>query len=529
MCNYHSTGSPVGFTPQNDNARDYCPPRMRHLIATTSAFAGLIFTVCASAATPPNVLFVIADDLGYGDLACYGHREIKTPIIDRLATEGLKLTDCYSAAANCSPARAGVMTGRTPYRVGIYNQLVMMGPMHLRKEEITIATLLKRAGYATAQVGKWHLNGLFNLPGQPQPNDHGFDHWFAVQNNSLPNHRNPYNFVRNGIPQGPIEGYSAQIVAREAVTWLTTLRDKSKPFFLYVAFSEPHETIATDPRFEALYDMGKGEVDDRIRVAYHGNVSQMDDAFGSILRTLESEGLANNTVVWFTSDNGPALNTRSGRPGSSGGFREFKGHLYEGGIRVPGVIRWPGRIKPGSVSTEPVSGVDVLPTLCEIAGATPPADRALDGASIVPVFAGRAVNRSRPLYWQFAWTGSKPQVALRRGPWKILAAFDPARPTDGKPSTDITEEQMRFFKTARLTGFELYHLERDPAEASDLAAKESGTLAEMRKLLEAAHADVSAEGPVWPNFIDPRWEPPRHVRPAYLTKQPAAGEAKRAK
>jgi arylsulfatase A len=130
----------------------------------------------------------------------------------------------------------------------VYNAIPFLSPTHLRQSEITIASLLKKAGYATAQVGKWHLNGMFNLPGQPQPNDHGFDHWFAVQNNALPNHHNPYNFVRNGIPQGPIAGYSAGIVANEAVNWLTTIRDKSKPFFLYVAFNEPHEPIATDPR-----------------------------------------------------------------------------------------------------------------------------------------------------------------------------------------------------------------------------------------------------------------------------------------
>jgi arylsulfatase A len=325
------------------------------------ALLGGVLSIASAAVTSrPNILLVVADDLGYGDLGCYGHPEIKTPHLDQLAREGRKLTACYSAAANCSPARAALMTGRTPYRVGIYNQLAFLTPLPLRTSEITIASLLRKAGYATAQVGKWHLNGFFNLPGQPQPNDHGFDHWFAVQKNALPNHRNPYTFVRNGIPQGPIEGYSGPIVAGEAVAWLTSARDKSKPFFLYVTFNEPHEPIATDPRHEAHYRTR--HPDDPSRVAYYGNVTQMDAALGRILQALESEGLTGNTLVWFTSDNGPAR-TRWHAAGSTGGFREFKGHLSEGGIRVPGFLRWPGRIRSGSTGDAPLSGEAVRPTL----------------------------------------------------------------------------------------------------------------------------------------------------------------------
>ena len=148
----------------------------------------------------PNILIVLADDLGYGDLGCYGNKIVKTPNLDRFARQGMRFTDCYAAAANCSPSRTGVMTGRTPTRVGIHNWIPMLSPMHVSSKEITIAKLLQQNGYDTAHVGKWHLNGRFNLPGQPQPNDHGFNHWFSTQNNALPNHKNPYNFVRNGIP-----------------------------------------------------------------------------------------------------------------------------------------------------------------------------------------------------------------------------------------------------------------------------------------------------------------------------------------
>jgi arylsulfatase A len=178
------------------------------------------------------------------------------------------------------------MTGRTPYRVGIYNAIPFLSPTHLRASEITIASLLRRGGYATAQVGKWHLNGFFNLLGQPQPGDHGFEHWFAAQNNALPNHLNPFNFVRNGVPLGPQPGYSGAIVAAEAVRWLESGRDRTKPFFLYVALHEPHEPIMTDPAFADRYRAR--HPDDPSRVAYYGNVTQLDAAVGRILAALES-------------------------------------------------------------------------------------------------------------------------------------------------------------------------------------------------------------------------------------------------
>ena len=181
----------------------------------------------------PNIVVVLADDLGYGDLACYGHQRIKSPRIDRFATEGLLFSDCYAAAANCSPSRTGLMTGRTPYRVGIHNWIPMFSPMHVGRDEVTVAQLLQQSGYQTCHVGKWHLNGQFNLPSQPQPSDHGFDHWFATQNNALPTHHNPTNFVRNGSAVGRLKGYSAQIVAGEAIHWLGQ-RDSSRPFFLFV-------------------------------------------------------------------------------------------------------------------------------------------------------------------------------------------------------------------------------------------------------------------------------------------------------
>lgn len=464
----------------------------------------------AESASRPNIVLILADDLGYGDLACYGHPTVKTPNLDRLAREGLRLTSCYSASANCSPARCGLMTGRTPYRVGIHNWIPMLSPMHLRAEEVTIATLLKNAGYSTCHSGKWHLNGMFNLPGQPQPGDHGFEHWFSTQNNCLPNHKNPYNFVRNSIPVGPLEGYGAQLVADEAIRWLREGRDKSKPFFLYVCLHEPHEPIRTDPRFAALYDYP----DDPSRAAYYGNVTQMDDGCGRLLAALDELQLADETLVWFTSDNGPAR-TKWHNAGSSGPLREFKGHLYEGGIRVPGIIRWPGRVKAGSTSDEPVCGVDLLPTLCEITGLKPPLDRRLDGTSILPLLAGRELSRDKPLYWQFNYAPTDPAVALRRGDWKILAKLS-ERPE--RAAASITEAMTLALKHAEPTGFELYNLKDDIGETTDLAAREPQKLAELRELLVSQFREVQRETPVWPAWEFPRYEAGRIEWPDYVAK-----------
>lgn len=463
----------------------------------------------AQAAESPNVVLILADDLGWGDLGCYGHPVIKTPNLDRLAREGVRLTSCYSAGANCSPSRAGLMTGRTPYRVGMHNQIPMLSPMHLRAEEITIATLLRRAGYSTCHVGKWHLNGMFNLPGQPQPSDHGFDHWFSTQNNCLPNHINPYNFVRDGIPIGPQAGYASKLVVDEATRWLREGRDQTKPFFLYMCLHEPHEPIASDPRYASLYDFPG----DPSRVAHHGNITQMDAACGRLLAALDELKLSSNTLVWFTSDNGPER-TKWHNTGSAGPLREYKGNMYEGGIRVPGIIRWPGRVKPGIEIAEPVIGTDFLPTVCAAAEIDPPRDRTIDGQSVLSLLTGGEFHRTRPLYWQFNFTHTEPCLALRQGDWKIIARLS-ERP---QRNASITELSNRILKSAEPTGFELYNLRNDLSETNDLAAREPEKLREMSALLSAQFHEIRRETPVWPVFTDPAYERDRIKWPDYVAK-----------
>jgi arylsulfatase A len=484
---------------------------MKKLFAVTLSLLSVAI-IAAAAPTKPNILLVLCDDLGYGDLACFGDKTLRTPNLDRFATEGMKLTSCYAAHGNCSPSRTALMTGRTPTRVGVRNWIPEESPVHVPRGEISVATLLKRAGYTTCHSGKWHMNGQFNQPTQPQPNDHGFEHWFSTQNNALPCHRNPNNFVRDSKEVGKLEGYSAHLVVDEALRWLGA-RDQAKPFFLYVCFHEPHEPIATDPKYTKLYPS-----DDPSYSAHHGNITQMDDAFGRLMRALDKRGLRGNTFVFFTSDNGPAI-TPMHPHGSVGPLRDKKGSLHEGGIRVPGIVRWPGKTKPGSVSDEPVCGVDFLPTACALAGIKPPRDRKLDGASFLPVLNGKPVARSTPLYWHFNRASSDAKVTVRAGDWKILATLD--RQLSPR-ANDITDEDERVFKEAELATFSLYNLRDDIGEKTDLAAKEPAKLAELKALLEVKYREVRAESPTWPAWKFTGTEGKKIEWPDYWKKKQAA-------
>jgi arylsulfatase A len=449
------------------------------------------FTRDSSAADRPNVVVILADDLGWGDLACYGHPLIKTPHLDAFVKQGLRLTQCYSACAVCSPSRSSIVTGRTPYRNGVFNWIPEGSHVHLRPSEITSAKLLKQSGYATCHVGKWHLNGLFNKPEQPQPSDHGYDWWLATQNNAAPSHRHPTNFVRNGQPIGEVQAYSAPFVASEAIRWLRDERDKSKPFFLAMWTHEPHYPIASAPEFEVQYP----DLTDPVQRAHHANVTQMDFAAGQLLKALDELKLADNTIVFFTSDNGPEGNgvTTPGR-GSTGGLRGRKRSVYEGGIRVPGIVRWPGHVAAGTTSDVPVIGSDIFVTCCEIAGVALPKDRVLDGGSLLPLFRGEAnVSRSRPLYWRCAIAPEPLKVALRIGDWKLVC-------------------------DEKLATFELYNVERDPQEKQELSQQEPAKLAELKSAVERMHLEIEQESPGWHR------EPP-----SPLTGQPVPKATKKKK
>lgn len=423
-----------------------------------------------AAEAPPNIVIFLADDLGWGDLGCYGHPIIKTPRLDAFAKEGVRFTQCYSASAVCSPSRSAILTGRTPFRNGVYNWISEGSQVHLRTSEIALPTLLRERGYATCHVGKWHLNGHFNQPTQPQPNDHGYDWWLATQNNAAPSHENPVNFVRNGQAVGKLEGYSSALIVEEAADWLKRHRDPAKPFLLSVWTHEPHYPIKSAPEFRARYP----ELTDDVQREHHANVTQLDDAFGKLMRTLDELKLTDSTVVFFTSDNGPEGDgVKSPGRGSTGGLRGRKRAVYEGGIRVPGLVRWPGKTRAGTVCDVPVIGSDLFVTCIGIAGAKLPKDRVLDGGDLTSALDGRAVERARPLYWRCPIGPGPLKTAMRIGDWKILA--------DGP-----------------LTQFELYDLKNDPQEKTDLAADQPAKLNEMKSALKELNAEIEAEGPDWP-------------------------------
>ena len=450
-----------------------------------------------------NFLQILTDDQGWGDLQSYGHVFLKTPHIDQLAEEGLKLTHCYSAGSVCSPSRSSILTGRTPYRNGVFRFIPADHFCHLKGDEITLPQLLRnKESYQTAHFGKWHLShfteerteeggrpqpfknfGFITNPDQPSMDDYGYDYWFATGNVARPCHKNPNNFFLNGKAMGLMEGFSAQIVANELVKWLRDHRDNKRPFFVTLWFHEPHGPIESDPRFVERYK----EVPDPSFQQYLANVTQIDEAVGQVIETLKAEGVYDETLIWYTSDNGPegrhafgSFNNENqiGRPryrGSTGGLRGRKRHSHEGGIRVPGIISWPSGfrrngIKPGGISSVPIVGSDIFPTILEIAGIELPDKVTLNATSILPILKNQEFHRAKPLYWRNTYFDFR--IALREGDWKIIGRSDRSR-------------------------FELFNLVSDPRETTDLSAHEPVRFKRLRKALIDYDMEVLNEGPDW--------------------------------
>ncbi|MEM8896644.1 MAG: sulfatase-like hydrolase/transferase, partial [Bacteroidota bacterium] len=433
--------------------------RLKHIFSLFSLLLPL--TLFCQQANRPNVVFILADDLGYGDLGCYGSRFIQTPNLDQLAKEGAKLTHFYSPSPLCSPSRASFLTGRTPYRTGIKSWIPEGQQIFLQQEEMTLATMLKQNGYQTFLSGKWHLNGGLRDQNHTQPQDHGFDKWLALHAFAIPNHKNPTNFYEDGKALGEVEGYTAGIAVDKAIEYLEG-RDKEKPFFLFLPLAEVHSKIASPKEFTDMYaEFTDGEIDLENVTArgpgeYYANATYMDAQIGRLLEKLDDWGLRNNTLIVFTSDNGP-VTTDWRRPwevnmyGETGGLRGRKADLYEGGLRVPFIIRYPGQAEAGTTSKEPTHGYDVLPTICSLLDIPIPNDREIDGQDISPLFKEQEFSREEPLFWAFETRpGDDPEgymYAARDGKWKL-----------------ITDEN--FSKIL------LYELENDPYETIDISQKQ---------------------------------------------------------
>lgn len=411
----------------------------------------------AQAATDkrPNLVIILADDLGYGDLATYGHQIVKTPNIDKLAQEGVKFTDYYAPAPLCSPSRAGLLTGRMPFRTGIRSWIPEGKDVALGRNELTIANLLKEQGYDTAIMGKLHLNAGGDRTDQPQANDMGFDYTLVnaagfVTDSTLdtaterPRHGmvHPTGFVRNGKPIGREETFSGELVSSEVVNWLDNKKD-DKPFFLYVAFTEVHSPLASPKKYLDMYsqnmsdyqkqhpDLFYGDWADkpwRGTGEYYANISYMDAQVGKVMDKIKTMGEEDNTIVIFTSDNGPV--TREARKvyelnlaGETDGLRGRKDNLWEGGIRVPAIIKYGKHIPQGMVTDTPVYGLDWMPTLANMMDFKLPTDRTYDGQSLVPLLEQKTLARQKPLIFGIDMPfqdDPTDEWAIRDGDWKMI-------------------------------------------------------------------------------------------------------------
>ncbi len=453
----------------------------------TSKFNAIVwlFLICGwlspmTQAAPTNVVFIMIDDLGWMDLACQGNRLVETPNIDRLASQGMRFTDNYAAAPVCSPTRASIMTGKAPARLRITNHLpdqkrftpddAKLLPAechdHLPLEEVTVAERLKEAGYATAFIGKWHLSPRGRDGFLPE--DQGFDiNIGGCDFGGPPTFFDPYR-----IPtiQNRRKGeYLPDRLADESISFLRSMakKDQVQPFFLCLWNYTVHWPMEAPEALLAKYKdrTGPGLNDTR----YGAMIEAMDTATGRILDELDRLELSDNTLVIFTSDNGAFGGVGDNRP-----LREEKGYLYEGGIRVPLIARWPGVIESGTLCATPTVSMDFFPTLLDAAGVDlKPADT-LDGQSLMPLFRGQALSRDALFfhYPNYAFhRGNRLGSAIRSGKFKLIEHFD-----------DVTAE--------------LYDLENDLGEATDLARDKPEVVAELRARLVEWRKQTNAAMPV---------------------------------
>jgi arylsulfatase A-like enzyme len=458
---------------------------MHRILCAGFALACVAVSACEESpagTAPPNVVFIYVDDLGWRDLGVQGSRYYETPNIDRLASQGMRFTQAYANAPNCAPSRAAVMSGRYAPRTGIYTVnsaargrsedrrlIPVENGITLDLDVVTVAEALSEAGYLSAHFGKWHLGGDGHLP-----TDQGFaSNVGGDASGSPPTYFFPYERGGRAIPgleEGEKGEYLTDRLVDESVAFLEQAAGGA-PFFLYLSHFSVHTPIQGRPDLVAHYE-GKAPADGQGNPAYAAMVSAVDEGVGRLLDTLDRLGLADNTVVIFTGDNGGHGPVTSMAP-----LRGAKGMLYEGGIREPMIVRWPGRVKAGTVEDTPVIGLDFYPTLLDLAGLDD-AGRSLDGVSLVPLLLDWASVPERDLFWHFpayleatsAVSGpwrTTPVSVIRRGRFKLLYFF---------------EDERR----------ELYDLEADLAEVTDLAAALPEVAEELHAALEGWWAKTGA-------------------------------------
>jgi arylsulfatase A-like enzyme len=427
---------------------------------------------------PPNIIFILADDLGYGDLGCYGQKRIQTPRLDRMAAEGLRFTQVYAGSTVCAPSRSVLMTGQHTGHTRIRGN----ARHPLLTEDLTVAEVLKTAGYRTGLIGKW---GLGEADSTGAPNRQGFDYFFGYLNQ-----RHAHNYyptflwrnearvsLRNTVPNEDAEGsgvsnnkleYSHDLIAAEALKFIEDHR--RRPFFLYLAFTLPHANNEAREKGMEVPELGSYADKDwpEAQKAHAAMITRLDRDVGRVLARLKELGLDRQTIVFFSSDNGPHREGGNDPEfnDSNGGWRGIKRDLYEGGIRVPMIVRWPGRVPAGAVSRQVWSFADFLPTAAELAGAK--LAHRIDGISFLPAILGK--NREQKqhayLYWEFY---ERPSAqAVRMGDWKGVAI-----PFGGP--------------------LELYNLKDDPGEQHNIAERHPEIVAKIRATMKEAHTP----SPLW--------------------------------
>jgi arylsulfatase A-like enzyme len=431
----------------------------------------------ASPASRPNILFIQADDLGYGDLSAYGQQRFETPRLDQLAREGTRFTQYYAGTTVCAPSRASLMTGLDTGHTWIRGNGGNATDVPLRDEDVTIAMVLRDAGYRTALIGKWGLGG----PGEGAPGRKGFEYAFGVLNQTHAHEQFTDHLFRNGVAVPvSIHDYTNDLFTAEATDFIA--KPDGRPFFLYLNYTVPHaELLVPDDalaRFVGRFPekpflnrrvSGGGYRSQRTpHAAFAAMITRMDRDIGRLVDLLDARGLGRNTLVVFTSDNGPHIEGGADPAffNSAGGLRGIKRDLYEGGVRVPLIVRWPGVIPEGRTSPFVAAHWDWFPTLAALAGAPVPMN--LDGFSIVPALEGRAQPPHDFLYWEFHERGF--QQAVRMGTWKAV-----------RPAKD--------------TPLELYDLSTDLAEQHDVASSHPDVVARIEAYLKTARTD-SARWPV---------------------------------
>lgn len=412
----------------------------------------LALAILSQAEAQPNLVVIMADDLGWRDLHGYGNEGVETPFLDQLAAEGMKFTNAYAAAPVCSPTRAAMMTGQSPARLRLTNHAPGHPPLfslpgsdlqeaewvrHLAADHVTLAERLSAAGYATAHIGKWHLSHVEpknrgTLPERAlYPDRQGFD--LNIGGNSAGGPRSHFSPYQNpDLPDGAPGEYLPERLADEAIAYVRQQRDR--PFFLNWWTYCVHYPLEATPERIAKYRRRQGVKDP----VYAAMIEGMDAAIGRFLTALDQAGLRDNTVVLFKSDNG-------GYNGDNRPLRGFKGTLYEGGIRVPWIVRWPGRVRPGSVCTTPVISMDCFPTLLEMAGLPPPTDPPPDGRSLLPLLEEKGGWDRDALYFHYPnyafHQKNRLGSALREGDWKLIHYYDTDEVELYRLSTDIGERQ----------------------------------------------------------------------------------------